>query len=204
MILSAIVEFWRLDGMPDALQMDNELAFRGNNTSPHSFGKVIRFALSQGVAVVFIPLSEPWRNGTIEKFNDTYKKHFYRKGIFNKVDELMQASDVFWAFHNAHHRYGAQGQKTPDEMKKFIMPPLKYNGTIHLTERIPMNQGIVYFIRFIRGDLKLRMPNETFLVKAELRYSYVVAEVNIYLQCLDIRQDFEIVQSFHYAVPLDW
>ena len=204
MILAAIAEFWQVDGMPDALQMDNELAFRGSNTSPHSFGKIIRFALSQGVAVVFIPLSEPWRNGMIEKFNNTYDKQFYRKGIFKKVDDVIEAGKLFCAFHNAHHRYSSQEHKTPYEMKQLIMAAIKYKGTIHLAERIPLRQGVVYFIRFIRSDLKLKMPNETFLVKAELKYCYVVAEVNIYHQCLDIRQDFKIVQSFPYPVPVDW
>lgn len=204
MILAAIAEFWQLDGMPDALQMDNELAFRGSNTSPHSFGKIIRFALSQGVAIVFIPFSEPWRNGMIEKFNNTYDKQFYRPGIFNKVDDVIKAEKLFCAFHNAHHRYSSQGQKSPDEMNQLMMPTIKYNGTAHLDQRIPLTKGVVYFIRFIRGDLKLKMPNETFLVKSELKYSYVVAEVNIYHQSLDIRQDLEIVQSFPYPVPVDW
>jgi len=30
--------------------MDNKLAFRGSNHYPCSFGKVVRFALNQGVA----------------------------------------------------------------------------------------------------------------------------------------------------------
>src|SRR5258707_1585483 len=59
-IVEAIASFWQTHGMPDALQMDNELAFRGSNRYPRSFGSVVRFALSQGVAPVFIPVSEPW------------------------------------------------------------------------------------------------------------------------------------------------
>jgi len=77
-IVHAIASFWKTHGMPDALQMDNELAFRGSNRYPRSFGSVVRFALSQGVAIVFIPVAEPWRNGIIEKFNDTYQLRFLK------------------------------------------------------------------------------------------------------------------------------
>lgn len=71
-----------MHGMPDALQMDNELAFRGSNRYPRSFGSVVRFALNQGMAVVFIPVKEPWRNGIIEKFNHTYQENDEIKQVF--------------------------------------------------------------------------------------------------------------------------
>ena len=45
-ILQAIASFWKIHGIPDALQMDNELAFRGSNRFPRSYGNVVRFALS--------------------------------------------------------------------------------------------------------------------------------------------------------------
>jgi len=73
-IVNAIATFWNEYGFLDALQMDHELSFRGSNRYPRSFGAVVRFALSQGVASAFIPINEPWRNGIIEKFNDTYQK----------------------------------------------------------------------------------------------------------------------------------
>lgn len=113
-IVDAIVLFWQIHGMPDALQMDNELAFRGSNRYPRSFGRVVRFALSQGVSPVFIPVKEPWRNGIIEKFNDTYQKKFLQAYTFNNYNDLKAREKSFIHFHNAHHRYSSQGHKTPD------------------------------------------------------------------------------------------
>ncbi len=66
--------------LPDFLQMDNELSFRGSNKYPGSLGLLLKVALSCGVTPVFIPAAEPWRNGVIEKFN-----------------------------HNANHRLGVSG-----------------------------------------------------------------------------------------------
>lgn len=203
-ILQAIAEFWQTHGMADALQMDNELAFRGSNRYPRSFGSVVRFALSQGVAPVFIPIKEPWRNGIIEKFNCTYDKRFLRCQVFTNFTHLAEASSSFVVFHNTHHRYSSQEHKTPNEIESLSLPPILYNGNVHLQKIIPLETGCVYFIRFIRSDLLLRLPTESFKVKESLKYSYVVAEVNIDNQCLIVRQNHEIIQQFDYRTPIDW
>lgn len=203
-ILQALVEFWQRHGMPDALQLDNELAFRGSNRYPHSFGSVVRFALSQGVAPVFIPNKEPWRNGIIEKFNDTFNKHLLSSEIFTSFDHLTEATKVFVDYHNDNHRYSSQQHKMPNEANKDQLPPMRLKQSIDLKQKILLESGSVYFIRFIRSDLQLRLPTESFTVKPHLKYSYVVAEVNIDNQCLVVRQNTEIIQVFEYKTPVDW
>jgi putative transposase len=203
-IVEAIAGFWSVHGMPDALQMDNELAFRGSNRHPRSFGRVVRFALSQGVAPIFIPVKEPWRNGIIEKFNHTYGNKFLRAYTFSQFDDLCSRQQAFMDFHNTHHRYSSQLHKTPNEAKKELLPPMYYAGDMHLQKKIPLTEGCIYFIRFIRSDLKLHLPNESFAVRPALKYSYVVAEINIINHVLIIRQNGEIQQIFPYDVPVDW
>jgi putative transposase len=209
-IVEAIASFWKTHGMPDALQMDNELAFRGSNRYPRSFGKVVRFALSQGVAIVFIPFAEPWRNGIIEKFNHTYQQRFLKAYTFENLEKLSNQEQAFINFHNGKHRYSSQGHKTPDEANALQLKPILYKGIIHLPSlkkdnKIPLTKGCVYFIRFIRSDLKLYLSNEVFIVKDTLKYSYIVAEINIHNHSLIIRQNYEIIQVFPYDIPaIDW
>lgn len=203
-IVMAIAEFWHEFGLPDALQMDNELAFRGSNRYPRSFGSVVRFALSQGVAPVFIPIKEPWRNGIIEKFNDTYRKRFLKAKVFLNFENLINESKEFNDFHNSHHRYSSQGQRTPDEASKKDGFKVNYNGSTHKLKRIPLETGLIYFIRFIRSDLKLKILTESFDVDEALKYSYVVAEVNIDTQSLIVRQNNEIKLIIPYLTPVDW
>lgn len=203
-ILTAIVAFWSSYGMPDAIQMDNELSFRGSNRHPRSFGNVIRFALSQGVAPVFIPIKEPWRNGMIEKFNDTYHKRFLRSQVFTDFEHLCQLEKDFIAFHNQHHRYSPQQHKTPQEVTAEVGHLMPYTGDVHKQQKIPLRHGSVYFVRFIRSDLRLYINTESFVVKPTLKYSYVVAEVNIDNHCIVVRQNNEIVQLFDYPIPVDW
>lgn len=209
-IVSAIASFWKTHGMPDALQMDNELAFRGSNRYPRSFGKVVRFALSQGVPIVFIPVAEPWRNGVIEKFNHTYQQRFLKAYTFENLEKLSEQEQSFINFHNSKHRYSSQGHKTPDEANGLQLKPILYKGTIHLPSlkkdnKIPLTKGCIYYIRFIRSDLKLYLPNEVFIVKDTLKYSYIVAEINIHNHSLIIRQNYEIIQVFPYdIIAIDW
>lgn len=211
-IVQAIASFWKHHGMPDALQMDNELAFRGSNRYPRSFGSVVRFALSQGVAPVFIPVKEPWRNGIIEKFNHTYQKRFLQMNTFNSFNDLSKSELAFIDFHNNQHRYSSLGHKTPNEAKALALPPIFYDGNLHLPNynskssiSIPLTKGCVYYIRFIRSDLKLHLPNESFDLVPSLKYSYVVAEINIENHCIFIKQNQEIKQIIHYQIPaVDW
>src|SRR5882672_10864307 len=205
-IVQTIASFWKTHGMPDALQMDNELAFRGSNRYPRSFGNVVRFALSQGVAPVFIPVSEPWRNGIIEKFNHTYQRRFLQSRTFGSLDDLSAHEQTFIDFHNSYHRYSSHSHRTPNEVRASLLQPIVYNGTIHLPSlkpkgaMIPLTRGCVYYIRFIRSDRKLYLPNETFTLMPTLKYSYVVAEINIDNHTLVIRQNGEIMQKFQYTV----
>ncbi len=211
-IVQAIAEFWSTHGMPDALQMDNELAFRGSNRYPRSFGSVVRFALSQGVAPVFIPLAEPWRNGMIEKFNNTFQKHFLNAYTWEDFNHLCAQEKEFVTFHNANHRYSTQGHKTPNEACNDHLKPIRYNGAIHLPQWkskgkvvIPLEGGSVHYIRYIRGDGNLYLPNEVFPLIQELKYSYVVAEINIDNHVLVIHQNGEARQILPYAIPaVNW
>ncbi len=203
-IAGALAGFWASHGMADALQMDNELAFRGSNRYPRSFGVVVRLALALGIAPVFIPVKEPWRNGIIERFNRTWDERFFRSQMFRDFEHLSNACQEFVAFHNSDHRYSALGHQTPDRRKAQLFAPSLYDGRINLNERIPLEEGSIYFVRFIRSDCKLHLPNESFKVPESLKYCYVVAEISVENHCIFVQQDDKVVQTIEYIMPVDW
>lgn len=203
-IAEVLATFWATHGMADALQMDNELAFRGSNRYPRSFGTIVRFALALGIAPVFIPVAEPWRNGIIERFNHTYEKRFFRSQTFTVFDHLSQASHHFSNFHNSHHRYSTLGHKTPDQVTGELSPAMLYDKRFNLEQRLPLTEGSIYFVRFIRSDCKLHLPTESFRVDQNLKYSYVVAEISVENHCLYVKQDNKVIQTFDYLMPVDW
>ena len=203
-ILEAVAEFWSEYGMPDSLQRDNELAFRGSNRYPRSYGSLVRFALTQGVAPLFIPVKEPYRNGIIEKFNCTYSKRFLKARIFNDFKDLSKQAEEFKRFHNEHHRYSVHNHRTPNEMAGIDKHRIQYKDDVHRKKKIPLESGSIYFIRFIRSDLKLQLPTEHFKVSESLKYAYVVAEVNIDKQTLIVRQNNEIKHIYRFITAADW
>jgi hypothetical protein len=99
-VAMGLLRCWKTMGLPDFLQVDNELSFRGSNRYPRSFGIVLRLCLSLGIEVAFIPIGEPWRNGTIESFNDTYNRRFFRTQWFRSYRQLRSQSKNFELFHN--------------------------------------------------------------------------------------------------------
>ena len=83
-----LIHTWKELGIPDFLQMDNELSFRGSNRYPHSLGLVLRLCLLLKIQPMFIPQGEPWRNGEIERSQDTFDKAFFRSQKFLSFKEL--------------------------------------------------------------------------------------------------------------------
>jgi len=200
-IIQGIIYFWQTFGFPDCLQMDNELAFRGSNKYPRSLGLILRFVLSQGVVPVFIPNAEPWRNGIVEKFNDKFNSKFYRIQEFKDFEHLKSEAKKFEDFHNHNHRYSSQGNKTPMEM---LCQNQKLATDFVLNPIIPLEAGVIIFVRFIRSDLKITILGTQFIVKKELMYSYVVAELIIEIHTLRVKQDNQVHHVYSFVMPVNW
>jgi hypothetical protein len=201
-VATSLMRCWKTMGIPMFLQMDNELSFRGSNRYPRSLGIVLRVCLHYGVIPVFIPTGEPWRNGIVERFNDTFNRKFFRRQFFPSYATLKQQAKYFQRFHNRHHRYSCLNGKTPEEtvvyhnFKPLILGP---NTKIPLLTKIP--DGHVMFIRFIRTDRVLDIFGEKFKVSEELIYSYVKAVIATSNHTLEVYHGDELVQSFPYELP---
>ena len=190
-------------GPPDFLQLDNELSFRGSNRHPRSPGLVIRLCLHFGVTPVFIPIGEPWRNGTIEKFNDTYNKKFFRRQWFPSYAMLKRQSKNFQRFHNKHHRYSCLKGKTPLQiMTSSDNKPLTIGGNTKLPELDSVPDGNIIRIRFIRSNRLLDIFGEKFKVSKDLVYSYTKAIIVTNLHSLQVYLDDDLVDTFEYRLTV--
>lgn len=202
-IAVALIDFWTTYSMPDYLQIDNELSFRGSNRYPRSLGLVLRLALSLGITPIFIPPAEPWRNGIIEKFNHNMLKYFFSTQRFSTLNDIEQKAREFSGFHNQNHRYSSQGGKTPNMLldKSNIY---KLTKQINLDKPIPLEEGKIIFIRFIRSDNVLKILNSKFHVNKQLSYTYVIAEIIVEKHVLIVSQDNNIHHVFPFEMPVDW
>jgi len=203
-IVNSVIRFWQTFGIPDFIQMDNELSFRGSNRHPHSFGQLIRFVLSQGVTPIFIPQAEPWRNGIIEKFNDTFDKKFFRAQSYKDLDDIRNKAIEFEKFHNNYYRYKANNNKVPIEVFNSDRPDIFLDIDYTLPKFIPLIDGDIILIRLIRSDRKLNIFGESFLVSKDLVYSYIEALISVKEQSLKVFRDNQLLEEFEYIMPVDW
>ena len=175
-IVASLLRCFSVLGIPEYLQMDNKLPMRGSNRYPHSFGLVIRLCLYLGIQPVFIPVSEPWRNGIIEKFQDVFDKSFFRSQYFKGFYQVVSQARGFESFHDQNHRYSTLEGKTPSEK---IAGDLKYlPKDFKLPSRLGISPGYVHVIRFIRSNRILDIFGEKFAMPVELEYEYVWATID--------------------------
>jgi putative transposase len=198
-IASSLLRCWKAMGLPDFLQLDNQLSFRGSNRYPRSPGLVIRLCLHFGVTPVFIPIAEPWRNGAVEKFNDTYNKKFFRRQWFPSYATLKRQSKHFQRFHNKHHRYSCLKGKTPLEViTNSDYKPIKPGANTKVPKLDELPDGEIVLIRFIRSDRLLDVFGEKFKISKDLVYSYIKAVLVTEIGSLQIYLGDELVQHFEY------
>lgn len=201
-VLDAVYTVWLRMGIPQNLQVDNELAFFGSPAHPRGMGPLIRLCLRYGVNLWFIPPSEPWRNGVVEKFNDHYQQKFLNKVMMSSMTQLRHESLAFERRHNSTYRYSKIKGKTPlkalASMEKKLIFPSKGDVPSH-----PLNkpeEGCYHLVRFIRTDCRLNIFSEMFSVPPETLYEYVVATVDVKEQKLKLFLDTIQVEEYKYQL----
>lgn len=201
-VIDGFGDIWKRMGMPEHLQVDNEMSFYGSPTHPRGMGPLIRLCLHHNIALWFIPIKEPWRNGVVEKFNHHYEQKFLKAVPMGSRAELLQASHDFENRHNSYYRYSKLGGKTPLQTlertnKKLRFPQHEHAPNYQLEKP---EAGFYHVVRFIRSDLKLNVFGENFTVTSELQYEYVVATIDVKEQRLKIFLNSSQVEEFNYKL----
>ncbi len=201
-VLDAVYAIWLRMGIPENLQVDNEMAFFGSPAYPRGMGPLIRLCLRYGVNLWFIPPSEPWWNGVVEKFNDHYQQKFLAKVTMSSMTQLGQESLAFEHRHNSTYRYSKIKGKTPlkalASMEKKLIFPSKGDAP-----RYPLDkpeEGCYHLVRFIRSDCRLNIFGEMFSAPPETQYEYVVATVDVKDQKLKLFLDTIQVEEYKYQL----
>jgi transposase InsO family protein len=201
-VLDAVYAVWLRMGIPQNLQVDNELAFYGSPTHPRGMGPLIRLCLRYGVHLWFIPPSEPWRNGLVEKFNDHYQQKFLDKVTMSSMLQLRKESLAFELRHNSTYRYSKIKGKTPlkalADMEKKLVFPSKRDVPRHPLDK--PEEGCYHLVRFIQSDCRLNIFGEIFSAPPETQYEYVVATIDVKEQKLKLFLDTIQVEEYKYQM----
>ncbi len=165
-------------------------------------GPLIRLCLHYGVNLWFIPLSEPWWNGVVEKFNDHYQQKFLDKVAMSSMTQLRQESLAFEHRHNSTYRYSKIKGKTPLKalagMDKKLVFPSKNNAPRHPLDK--PEEGCYHLVRFIRSDCRLNIFSEMFSAPPETQYEYVVAIIDVKEQKLKLFLDTIQIEEYDYRL----
>lgn len=205
-VTQSVAAFWKSFSVPDFLQMDNELSFKGSNRHPRGLGLLLRTALAFNVTPRFIPVGEPWRNGVIERFNQKVEKTLLSQehASFN---ELLLHSREFTQVHNSEHHYSTLGHKTPLQLDQELdLPIVTLRGDYEVAERPKLdcsNRNEIHFIRLVRSDLTINVLNAEIEVPLELMHTYVEAILLVNDHQLQIRQDGRLMQTQEFIMPTE-
>jgi transposase InsO family protein len=201
-VLDSVYAIWLRMGIPENLQVDNEMAFFGSPIHPRGMGPLIRLCLHYGIKLWFIPPSEPWWNGVVEKFNDHYQQKFLGRVTMSSMPQLRQESLAFEHRHNSTYRYSKIKGKTPLKalaaMEKKLIFPSKSNAPRHPLDK--PEEGCYHLVRFIRSDCRLNIFGEMFSAPPETQYEYVVATVDVKEQTLKLFLDTIQVEEYQYQL----
>jgi len=199
-IANFLVSSWQWLGLPNYLQMDNALEFRGSNRYPRSFGRVVRVAVDLGLEPVFNPPGEPWRNGGVERHNGFLQDRLFAIECAN-LAALRQQTQACQTACNHTHRLATLNGLTPDEVAtKAILhfPPTGYNR--HQLRSLPQNKGFVSFVRLVRKSGRITLgAGDRFMVDPELAYTYVLARVDLAQKVVVISQDDTLIETYDYS-----
>ena len=198
-ILDFLVSAWQTMGCPKRLKMDNCLDFRGSNLYPRSPSKLVRVCLDLGVQPVFIPLREPWRNGVVENLNGLLERFLFRTHTFETEQQLHQAVQRMKTTINTRHHLPALEGKTPQEFAanaRLRYPPAHYDWRMR---NLGLLKGKVTFIRFVRKSGRFTLTaKDKFLLGKQYKWQYVLANVDVAKQKLDVIWQGKHIRSFDY------
>lgn len=204
-ITGSVVSFWKSYSVPDWIQLDNELSFKGSNRHPRGLGLLIRTALSLDVTPRFIPVGEPWRNGVIERFNQKVERTLLTQE-HKDFDDLMRHAAEFVDVHNREHHYSTLNHRTPIQLDLASFLPVNPLNKDYVVKERPeissWNLNEITFIRLVRSDCVINVLNTCINVNPVLAHTYVEATVCINDHSLQIRQDGRLKQVERFIMPV--
>ena len=197
-----LIRFWKIVGIPDFLQIDNELAFWGSLRVPNVVGKVVRLSLLMNVTPVFIPKGEPWRNGVIEHYNNTMQRNLLAIKHEN-IQSLKKTAAHYDEIHNKTHRYSTQSGMTPQQAFdtfQYPIQPLREDFTMP-TNKIPLEDGEIHVIRFVRSNLQFDVFGLTFTMPEIAKYEYIRGIILTGEHKLLLFKDQQQISEYEFKLP---
>jgi putative transposase len=90
--LQALLQHWRVVGLPDYVQFDNDNRFQGPHQYADTIGRIIRLCLSLGVVPTFAPPREHGLQNAVESYNGLWQEKVWGRFEHQSLAALQAQS----------------------------------------------------------------------------------------------------------------
>lgn len=160
---------WFFDNffVPDAVKMDNDLAFIGSNSAKRTISKTVKFLLDKKIIPIFTNPRSPWNNGSVEGSNSVFARNFWNKHEFTSTEDIDTKLKLF---NQSSLEYSDYGQSRSEKEKENFIPQIYFirkvhenqqkdgNGEINiLNEKIELPGEYINLYTLTKWNLKTKM-----------------------------------------------
>jgi transposase-like protein len=197
MTVEALMEHWRMFGLPAYAQFDNDTRFQGAHQWKDSIGRVARLCLSLGVTPVFVPPRETGFQAAIESFNGRWQAKVWARFHYDSLATVQAQSARYVA---AHRRRCESRIDAAPTRRKF---PKSWKLDLQAGPR-----GRIIFLRRTTEQGEANLLGHMFAVDSNWPHRLVRAEVDldarfIGFYALRRREPDQqpLLSSSHYKLP---
>jgi putative transposase len=198
---------WEKQGLPHALLIDNDAAWRGSLKATRYFSHFMRLALWLGMELIFIPVGEPEFNGTLERVNGLWNQQFWNLNHFESRRQVERTSPQFVHWYRTVYEPPRLGEHTPAEMRRTVKRIcLTRAQRQSIPETLPLTEGRIHFICHVNEHGEIELWHETWHIDKRLAGEYVWATVSLHEQRLQIyhrrsrSEPIRLRKTFHYSL----
>lgn len=121
---------------------------------------------------------------------------------FKSLSDLEESLAIFCRTHNETHHYSTQEGMTPKQRMQYLSQPyiLLKQGYLLPLGKLPLEEGEIHIIRFIRSDLKFNLFGLSFPVPAKVKYEYVLGVIITHEHRLIIFKEQEYITEFEFLL----
>jgi hypothetical protein len=201
-VLWFLGECWKDLGRSEQLQFDNARELAGWGRSARNLSRVIRLCLRYGVSPVFIPKGEPQFNGSNENFNGWFQEPLLQRR-FRRAGDLRRELSRLQEAVNTLHVHPRLGGQTPAQHRRGLrLQKLPANFVVP-TERLPLAQGRVTFIRRVSLTGTVTLLSQSFRVGKKHKGLYLRMVIDTGRRKLTAYLNGRVVKRWPYKLLND-
>jgi hypothetical protein len=195
--LQALLQHWRVVGLPDYVQFDNDNRFQGPHQYADTIGRIIRLCLSLGVVPTFAPPREHGLQNAVESYNGLWQEKVWGRFEHQSLAALQAQSGKYVAALRKRHaqRIDSAPQRRP------------FPRTWQWNEQAKV-KGLIIYIRRTDERGAVTVLGRTYRVSKNWLHRLVRCEVDIEqkeIRCYALRRsDWKVqplLHNVHYELP---